>query len=531
MESSEDLSTNNGARRRGPIIAIVIVVIVIGAGLGVFFGFYHHNQNNSGTTTIKIAAPIYGSSTAIWEQYLNDSTAGWLKAHPNVKIEFVGPFGASTEGQYYTKLDLMTSSASSAPNIMLEDMFYTSTYVNSGTLMPLNSYMNSSTFGKYFAGALDQMEVNGVYYGLPTQVTDTLIYYNMSLFQQAGIQTPWQPHNWSAIISAAQQIHNTSSLSSVIPLNLYQGVKADEASSFTGFEGLLYGTNWTLYNFTANKWYGENPGLSQTLNFYSTVFHKDGLANPSLSSTPYITVGQYMQQGKLAIAVDGSWMYGYQWAPGAQHPINNFTKYIGVAKIPTEFGQGKQYNTMVGGWGWAAYNGTAHKSLVASLVQSLANTTNSIKVNLPGSTIAGGLPVTTNATQNPLFKDLLSSAPQLDQFYTKILQYGSYRPPVAGYPKASSALDTAMSTVVQGTGTVAQAMSTYSSTLNTTFGKSSVQDIYSAQAGGQIVHNNVYVYSTHFVQQVSNLNTMINLQSVRIFQATPTAGSSMVVKD
>ncbi|MEM3859333.1 MAG: extracellular solute-binding protein, partial [Candidatus Micrarchaeaceae archaeon] len=427
----------------------------------------------------------YSSSATVWENFINNSTAQWQKAHPGVKIVFVGPFDASTEGDYYTKLDLMTSSPSTAPSVMLEDMFYTATYVNEKIISPLNSYMNSSVISSFYPSALGQMTINGTIYGLPAQVTDTLIYYNITLFKEAGIPVPWQPSNWTDIITAAQTLESKlgNSISGFIPMNIYAGTRGDEASSFTGFEGLLYGTGWGLYNFTDSKWYGFNPGLNATMHFYKTVFVTDNLASVDLSTTPYITVGQYMQEGKLGIAIDGSWMYGYQWAPGAAHAISNFSKYIGVAKIPTEFGQPPYYSTMVGGWGWAMYSGVSDKSLVYSFMAALDNTTNQIRINLPGNALAGGLPTTVNASSNPLFSKLMPTDPALDAYFASLLAYGHYRPPVAAYPTVSSALDAAMSDVVVGGETVRSALASYESTLVSALGSSAVQEVYAPTIG------------------------------------------------
>ncbi len=478
------MENNPDIKPKSKLLTYIVIVIVLAAIIGGGAVYYYFSTHKSSTTeTISIAAPVYGSSKSTWVNFINNATKSWQAAHPNVKIKFVGPFGASSEGKYYTKLDLLTSSKSTAPTIMLEDMFYTATYQHEGILAPLNSYVNSSFFSNTYSSALGQMSINGTHYGLPAQVTDTLIYYNISLLQKAGVisssNTTWQPTNWTQIINAAQKVNLTLSSKGVVPLNIYEGVRGDEASSFTGFEGLLYGTGYGLYNFTNHKWYGNNPGLNETLHFYKTAFSK-GYATSALSSTPYVTVGQYMQEGKLAIGIDGSWMYGYQWAPGAQHPVTNFSKYVGIAKIPTINGGGNKFNTMVGGWGWAMYNNipSSEKPAVASFMMALDNTSNQISLNEPGHTpLAGGLPAAKNAINNPNFSKLMPGASYLDTFYAKLLQYGSYRPPVSGYPTVSSALQTAMGSVVSGHKSVSSALSAYDSTLISSFGASHVQTL------------------------------------------------------
>ncbi len=470
-------SNNPNIKPKGRLLTYIVIIIVIVAIVGGGVGYYLSTIHKPSEETITVAAPVYSSSPADWENYLNTSMSSWLHAHPNVKIKFVGPFGASSEGQYYSKLDLMTSASSTSPDIMLEDMFYTATYAASHTIEPLNSYINKSYFSNIYPAAIDQMEINGAYYGIPAQVTDTLIYYNITLLREANVigptATSWQPTTWQQIINAALKVKANDS--NVIPLNVYEGVKADEASSFTGFEGLLYGTGWGLYNFSDNKWYGYNPGLNATLNFYDTVFVQDHLADYELSAIPYITVGQYMQEGKLAIAIDGSWMYGYQWAPGDAHAISNFSKYIGVAAIPTEYGQAPGFVTMTGGWGWAMSTYASNKPLVASFMESLGNATNQVLINLPTEALAGGLPTAKNSSSVPAFSKLMPTDPSLDTFYFSLLKYGEFRPPVSGYPTVSTDLQTAMSDVVHSTTSVSGALSAYDNALITAFGSSNVQ--------------------------------------------------------
>lgn len=484
QSSNPDIKPKGKSKILTYVVIIIVIAAIVGGGIGYYYSTLHKPVK---TETITIAAPIYDSSSSVWTNFINNATKSWQAAHPNVKIKFVGPSGASSEGAYYTKLDLLTSSASTAPTVMLEDMFYTATYQSEGILAPLNSYINSSVFSNIFQSALDQMTINGIHYGLPAQVTDTVIYYNITLLQDAGVisksTTTWQPTNWTQIIDAAELVNKTlvPSDSGLIPLNIYEGVKGDEASSFTGFEGLLYGTGYGLYNFTDSKWCGYNPGLNETFSFYKTAFGKD-LATSALSAIPYTTAGQYMQEGKLAIDIDGSWMYGSEWAPTDAYTINNFSKYVGVAKIPTVYGQSPGFSTMVGGWGWAMYNGTSDKTLVASFMAALDNTSNQILINEPTQALKGGLPTTKNAVHNPNFNKLMPTDPALDTFYTNTLAYGSYRPPIAAYPKVSDVLQEVMGYIVSDHYSVAKAASTYDSLLTTAVGSSNVMNAKSSSS-------------------------------------------------
>ena len=195
----------------------------------------------------------------------------------------------------------------------------------------------------------------GVNYGVMNGTDVRGIWYNKHVFAKAGIPTPWQPRNWADILSAARTIK--AKVPGVVPMNLYSGIPMDEASSMQGFEMLLYGTHDPLYDYTTNKWVASSKGFQDALSFVQTVYNPKALLGPTddiaLSGLAWSPIQlQMLPKDKLGIDIDGSWVPG-AWASTGAAPWPQWQSVMGMAKMPTEFGQAPYFVTLSGGWAYS----------------------------------------------------------------------------------------------------------------------------------------------------------------------------------
>ncbi|MGH7912291.1 MAG: ABC transporter substrate-binding protein, partial [Candidatus Dormibacteraceae bacterium] len=289
-------------RRRGWMAAAVsLMALLLVAACG--------SSGSSGNKTIKVAFQNYGNSIML--DWMKGIAGQFEKQYPGDKVQLV-PINAS-ENAYYTKLDLSQKSASTAPDIMYEDTFLINSDVASGYVKPITKYVKAwDEWNQFYPTAQNAARgTDGEIYGVPMGTDTRALYYNKSLLQQAGVHVPWDPKNWNDILSAARAVKANDP--GVVPLNVYSGTPAGEASTMQGFEMLLYGTPnpGTLYNTKTNKWVAPSPGFESALQFIQTIYSQ-GLAEPAsteLSGNIPNEVGQqYLPQGKLAIDLDGSWV-------------------------------------------------------------------------------------------------------------------------------------------------------------------------------------------------------------------------------
>jgi multiple sugar transport system substrate-binding protein len=433
----------------------------------------------SGTLTAR-AQPAHAGNVTITVAYQQFGPppyqdANWWKAvaqqvhtqYPNITVKLL-PVVAD-EGDYYTKIDLMMRSSSTAPDIVREDSFLVGSDATAGYLAPLDNYLKSwSQYSQWYPSMRNITKFNGHTYGVMNGTDVRLIWYNKNLFRKAGLPTNWQPHSWAAILRAARQIK--AKLKGVTPINLYSGIPMDEASTMQGFEMLLYGTHNPLYDYKTNKWVASSKGFQQALNFVKTVYDPKNLLGPTSDialsgQAGTIVSNQLLPTGKLAIDIDGSWLPG-TWYKNGSHPWPQWNKVLGQAKMPTEFGQAPHYVTLSGGWSYSITSRSKNQSDAWKVLQ-VANARNLLAnydvavANIAPRKDEVKVPAYSNVPLNP--------------FFTKLVGFTQFRPAFPVYPQVSNQIDLAMEQVMSGAETPAQAMSAFSAAVTGIAGSSHVE--------------------------------------------------------
>ncbi len=425
------------------------------------------STTTNGPVTITVAFQQFGPPPYPEQAWWNQVKQRVEAANPNIKVK-LEPIIAD-EGSYYTKLDLMMRSPSTAPDLVREDSFLVSSDVTAGYLAPLDKYL--ATWPEYSQQWFPAMQkittFNSHNYGVMDGTDVRLVWYNKSIFQRAGLPTTWQPHNWADLLSAARIIK--AKVPGVIPLNLFSGVPMDEASSMQGFEMLLYGTKNPLYDYSTQKWVAPSPGLLDSLNFVKQVYNPSSLLGPTndiaLSTQANNTIEQQLiPQGKVAIDIDGSWISSF-WYPNGQAPWPQWQQTMGVAKMPTQFGQAPNYVTLSGGWAYSITARSAHPDQAFQVLK----TASSRDLLASYDVQSGGVAPRQDIINVPAYHNT-----PLNPFYTSLVAFTQFRPGFPAYPKISLQIDNAMQHVMSGQ-SPSDAMSTFSQAVTGIAGASNVE--------------------------------------------------------
>lgn len=446
-------------------LSLIVVLFAVATVLQACGG--SSTTSSNGPVTITVAYQQFGPPPYPEQAWWNSVKQRVEAANPNIKVK-LEPIIAP-EGDYYTKLDLMMRSPSTAPDLVREDSFLVSSDVTAGYLAPLDKYLATwPEYGQNWFPAMQKITTfNGHNYGVMDGTDDRLIWYNKSIFQKAGLPTTWQPQSWADILSAARAIK--AKVPGVIPLNIYSGVPMDEASSMQGFEMLLYGTKNPLYDYSTSKWIASSPGLLDTLNFVKTVYNPSDLLGPSsdiaLSTQAANTLEeQLMPQGKLGMNISGSWVSS-DWYSGGPAPWPQWQQTMGVAKMPTETGQAPNYVTLSGGWAYSITQQSTHKDQAFQVLKTAFSTDLLATYDVAAGQVTPDQAIVNTAAYH--------NAP-LSAFYTSLLSFAQFRPAFVDYPKISLQIDQAMQNVMQGQSS-AQAMSTFAQQVTNIAGASNVE--------------------------------------------------------
>ena len=103
-----------------------------------------------------------------------------------VKIEYIA------NSDYKTKLTTLMASDSEPDIIFTWELGYLETFVNGGKIVSLQSYLDGDPAWKdsFNDGMLDQLTYNGEVYGIPTQESAAVMFYNTQIFEENGLSVP-----------------------------------------------------------------------------------------------------------------------------------------------------------------------------------------------------------------------------------------------------------------------------------------------------------------------------------------------------
>ncbi|MFF5847412.1 extracellular solute-binding protein [Streptomyces massasporeus] len=401
------------------------------------------------------------NSIKVMDTYLADIKKQFEKAHPGKKVELV-PIKAP-DSEYYTKLQQMLRSPKTAPDLVYEDTFLINSDITSGYLKPLDPYLAKWPDWNRFidtAKAAAKGE-DGKTYGVPDGTDTRGLWFNKDIFKKAGLPADWQPRTWNDVLTAARTIKKK--VPDVIPLNAYTGKPVGEAATMQTFEMLLYGTGDggtdPLYDKSSKKWIAGGKGFEDALSFVETVYKEKLGPDVSDALDPNVMTrvrGEWLPQGKLAIALDGSWL-PQDWLPGSGHEWPEWSKTLGLAAMPTQHGQAPGKVSMSGGWTWSIPAKAGNPDLAFEFVKTMQTKANAQKWYVANS----GIAVREDVAEDPAYVD---AQPGI-KFFTDLVSTTHYRPAYPAYPKVSTAIQEAMEGVTTGDTSVEEATGSYTDAL------------------------------------------------------------------
>ncbi|MFC8145949.1 extracellular solute-binding protein [Streptomyces paradoxus] len=436
-----------------PLVALVLASTALTACGG---------GSGSDPDTVKVSfKQSTDNSVKVMDAYLADITEQFEKAHPGKKVELV-PIKAP-DSEYYTKLQQMLRSPKTAPDLVYEDTFLINSDITSGYLKPLDPYLAKWPDWNRFidtAKAAARGE-DGKTYGVPDGTDTRGLWFNKDVFAKAGLPADWQPKTWNDVLGAARTIKKK--VPGVIPLNAYTGKPVGEAATMQTFEMLLYGTGDgstdPLYDQGSKKWIAGGKGFQDALSFVETVYEEKLGPDVSDALDPNVMTrvrGEWLPQGKLAIALDGSWL-PQDWLPGSGHEWPEWSKTLGLAAMPTQNGQAPGKVSMSGGWTWSIPAKAGNPDLAFEFIKTMQTKANAQKWYVANS----GIAVREDVAKDPAY----ATAQPGIKFFTDLVRSTHYRPAYPAYPKVSTAIQEAMEGVTTGDTSVEEATSAYTDAL------------------------------------------------------------------
>jgi len=234
------------------------------------------------TYTTFSAAPNYITQ-------LEATIAAFEAAHPDIKVNYeTQAFDA-----YFTKLQT-TVAAGQAPDAFELNYENFVTYASNGSLAELQN-VDSSVYKKTLYDAFNS---GGKQYGVPESFSNVVLFYNKTLFKQAGVAEPTADWTWKDEQAAAAKLTNKATKT----WGDYQPV------SYNEFYKVLAQNGGEFLNADRTEATFNSPQGVEAANFLVGKVGKtmpteaDGAGTPDFDS-------KLFKSGKLAMWHTGIWMF------------------------------------------------------------------------------------------------------------------------------------------------------------------------------------------------------------------------------
>jgi multiple sugar transport system substrate-binding protein len=419
--------------RRLIVMAMVMGLTAVIGGCG--------GGSGSSPNELKIVYQKFGTYIHL-DAMMRELEPVFERQNPGIRLKLI-PVTAN-DADYFSKVNLMRRSASSAPDVVYEDTYVINSDVKAGYLEPLDEYLNTWADWPRFPDSVRQgvKALDGKVYGVPLGTDTRGLWYDGTVLEKAGLTLPWRPRTWDDILSAARQIK--AKVPDATPFSMYSGKPSGEASSMQGYEMLLYGTDHRLYNPQTAKWVAPSKGMTDSFGFIRTVF-SEGLAprpqqalDKNLST---IVATRLFPEGRLGIALDGSWLSS-TWQKAGEAPWPEWHDKIDVAPMPTQNGQAPGKTSMSGGWTLSIGAKSKNPGAAWKFIALALNRENSLRY----ATTAGQIAVRDDVGKDPAY---LNANPT-NEFWTDLVPATHYRPAYAEYPEISNQIQKEMESVMTG---------------------------------------------------------------------------------
>lgn len=347
----------------------------------------------------------------MWGGWSGDSIAQFT--------EMLDAYNASQEDvhityQYVESMEqkLLTAIAGGETcDVVLWDRFNTSTYAPKGALLALDDMIaeDGVDLSMFFAPTVDELVYDGKLYGLPTMVDTRVLFCNIDLLEEVGIDysqiTTWEKLE-EAAVAATKRDENGDMIQS--------GYIMNDLGLFSAYLWQAGGEIINTETDPATVAFNSEAGM-KVLNFWDKMIKQNKVYEIGFNEAYN---GQAFIAGKAAMMVSGPWDLNAVKEAG-----------INLGIVPCPAGDGG-YASSMGGFGLAIPALAEHPREAMDFIEwwacSAENSVLFTKIN-------GYLPANIEAAEDPFIKDDPHLSAMFDAF-----QYGRIRPKTLGYSSMES---------------------------------------------------------------------------------------------
>lgn len=335
---------------------------------------------------------------AIWdtnqEKGMKEMATAFEKENPTIKVNVeVTPWD-----QYWTKLDA-AATGESLPDVFWMHSNEAYRYMSNGILLDLTEKTNAIK-ENFPEKILELYSYEDKQYAIPKDIDTIGLWYNKTLFDEAGVAYPNEEWTWETFLEAAEKLTDESK-------GIY-GFTAPN-NGHEGYWNFIFQNNGKIMSDDHKKSAFDNAKTVEAIQFYGDLITKYKVS-PTIDQLAENRPASFMQSGRSAMGFFGSWML-------ADFKSNDYmVKNTDVAVLPKGTERASVYN----GLGNAVSATSKHSEAAVKFVEYLG----SKEANLISAETGAAIPAYEGTAEK-----WVESAKEFNvQVYVDMMEYAVIRP-------------------------------------------------------------------------------------------------------
>jgi multiple sugar transport system substrate-binding protein len=410
------------------------LTVLIGAALVVAATGCSSGASTKLDKKANVTLTMWSGQTQSAEKILQTLVAKYEKLHPNVTIN-LSPGASSTE-DLLQKLSAAFA-GNDYPDISYAFGSWASQLEESGRTLDITKQVAAPSvkWDEFTGAARATAQPTGTKtIGFPAVVDNLSLLYNKTVFDKAGVAYPTANWTWNDFRAAARKLTNAATQT----YGYGYSVSADEETTWQFWPHLWQNGGSILKGKKAT--FDSKAGID-ALTFLRDMAVTDKSVYLDQTDTKF---GDLFVSNRIGMITSGPWELSDLKTGG--------TKY-GVVQMP---GTDGDHETVSGPDVWALFN---HKDAdrtywTYNFTEWLTSAAQDEKWNVA----IGNLPLRSSEINSAAFKKQAATYPGLETMEANAANAKQARPTVAGYTGLSAAIGDAISKVLQGDGTPAEAL-------------------------------------------------------------------------
>ncbi len=259
--------------------------------------------------------------------------------------------------QYWTLLEA-GAQGGDLPDVFWMHSNYSQKFMSNDILLDLTDKVAQSStvdMANYYQDIAELYQYDGKIYGIPKDYDTIGLWYNKTMFDEAGISYPDETWTWDTFAEAAEKLTKAD--------GSQYGFTSPASFNQDGYYNLIYSMGGSVLSEdkTKSMWNSEETVAAMNWWYDNLVTKAMPTQQVMAENTPDVMLGS----GKAAMVFEGSWMIAAM--KGNEYIVSN----CDVAVLPKA--EDGTRISIYNGLGWSAASDTAHPDEAWKLIEYLGS--------------------------------------------------------------------------------------------------------------------------------------------------------------